>query len=50
MNGKQMLKAMSFVDEKYIEDAEAAPSETAFTGRASPPRPVWQLCWQGFGV
>lgn len=25
MNGKQMLEAMSFVDEKYIEDAEAAP-------------------------
>ena len=20
-------------------------SETAFTGRASPPRPVWQRCW-----
>ena len=25
MNGKEMLEAMSFVDEKYIEDAEAAP-------------------------
>lgn len=25
MNGKEMLEAMSFVDEKYIEDAEVIP-------------------------
>ena len=32
MNGKEMLEAMSFVDEKYIEDAEIIPKR----------RPHWQ--------
>ena len=37
MNGKQMLEAMSFVDEKYIEDAEAAPKRN-------------RIHWQGFAA
>ena len=37
MNGKQMLEAMSFVDEKYIEDAEAAPKRR-------------RIHWQGFAA
>lgn len=37
MNGKEMLEAMSFVDEKYIKDADAAPQ--------------WRrIHWQGFAV
>lgn len=37
MNGKEMLEAMSFVDEKYIEDAEAAPKRN-------------RIHWQGFAA
>lgn len=37
MNGKEMLEAMSFVDEKYIEDAEAAPQRR-------------RIHWQGFAA
>lgn len=37
MNGKEMLEAMSFVDEKYIEDAEAAPKRR-------------RIHWQGFAA
>lgn len=37
MNGKEMLEAMSFVDEKYIDDAEAAPKRR-------------RIHWQGFAV
>lgn len=37
MNGKEMLEAMSFVDEKYIEDADAAPKRT-------------RIHWQGFAA
>ena len=37
MNGKEMLEAMSFVDEKYIEDAEAAPKRK-------------RIHWQGFAA
>lgn len=37
MNGKEMLEAMSFVDEKYIEDAEAAPKRN-------------HIHWQGFAA
>ena len=49
MNGKQMLEAMSFVDEKYIEDAEAAPKRNRihWQGFAAA---AWQWYWQGFGV
>ena len=37
MNGKQLLEAMSLVDEKYIEDAEAAPKRN-------------RIHWQGFAA
>lgn len=37
MNGKEILEAMSFVDEKYIEDAEAAPKRR-------------HIHWQGFAA
>lgn len=37
MNGKEMLEAMSFVDEKYIDDAEAAPKRH-------------RIHWQGFAA
>lgn len=37
MNGKEMLEAMSFVDEKYIEDADAAPKRR-------------RIHWQGFAA
>lgn len=37
MNGKEILEAMSFVDEKYIEDAEAAPKRR-------------RIHWQGFAA
>lgn len=37
MNGKEMLEAMSFVDEKYIEDAESAPKRR-------------RIHWQGFAA
>ena len=37
MNGKEILEAMSFVDEKYVADAEAAPKRR-------------RIHWQGFAA